>query len=122
MPAMLNAALDNLNHFRVDCGLNAPCERPGQGRSDQKITLIRNFNLAPNPATDAVTISLESEKEGEVQIQIFDGRILLLERNIQVVSGLNSVEISLKNLPAGMYYVLVKAAEGVKTRQLVKVE
>jgi len=122
MPAMLNAALDNLNHFRVDCGLNAPCERPGQGRSDQKTTLIRNFNLAPNPATDAVTISLESEKEGEVQLQIFDGRILLLERNIQVVSALNSVEISLKNLPAGMYYVLVKDAEGVKTRQLVKVE
>ncbi|MFN0176615.1 MAG: T9SS type A sorting domain-containing protein [Saprospiraceae bacterium] len=122
MPTMLNSALDNLNYFRVDCGLNAPCERPGQGRSKQKTALIQDFNLAPNPATDAVTISFESEKESEIQIQIFDGRVVLLELTIQVMSGLNSVEISLKNLPSGMYHVLVKAEEGVKTKRLVKVE
>ncbi|MBC7776614.1 MAG: T9SS type A sorting domain-containing protein, partial [Phycisphaerae bacterium] len=120
-PAMLNAALDNLNHFRVDCGLNAPCERPAHGRSQEiAVADIWGLQLVPNPATDVVTLTFESANATDMQIQVFDGRAVMLERNFQRASGLNSLEISLAKLPAGVYYISLKSLEGLKTLRLVK--
>ncbi len=123
LPAMLNAGLDNLNHFRVDCGLNAPCERPGHGRSmDMGDSPVLGINLAPNPAFDAVTLSFESAAAGKAEVQITDGRALVLERHFEATSGLNKLAISLTTVPAGVYYLTVRSAEGLKTARLVKLK
>ncbi|MFN0212861.1 MAG: T9SS type A sorting domain-containing protein [Saprospiraceae bacterium] len=122
LPSMLNAALDNLNHFRVDCGLNAPCERPGQGRSEEaSADNIWGINLVPNPAIDVVILSFESESAGEMKIQVSDGRALYVVQIIRTTIGNNTVEISLKDLPAGVFYLSLKGIDGVQTRRLVKV-
>jgi len=119
-PAMLNSALDNLNHFRVDCQLNAPCERPGGGRSESSLLDLREFNLAPNPAMDAVKLRFVADRATQMTIQISDGRSVLLEQNLQAAIGLNALDISLEHIPSGAYFVVVIGQESVKTMRLVK--
>ena len=122
LPAMLNSAMDNLNHFRTDCGLNAPCERPVHGRTAEETAFIQGLKLSPNPAIDAVTLRFESTTEGEVGIQIGDGRVVQMVRNVQAVKGLNQIDISVRNLPAGVYSVSLQSGTSMETLRLVKVD
>ncbi|MEO6037737.1 MAG: T9SS type A sorting domain-containing protein, partial [Saprospiraceae bacterium] len=120
--ALLDAALDNLNSFRVDCEMNGPCERPANNRSDEMAALgSAGMHLIPNPATDAVTLRFETPAAEEMQVRLLDSRGLRYVRNVQATKGLNNVFIALENLPAGVYWVSLQGSATLETRRLVKV-
>jgi hypothetical protein len=120
LPALLNSAIDNLNHFREDCGLNAPCERPGSGRSMDAISAITGFQLAPNPTTGTARLTFDSETAASMELKLSDGRRVLKQWMIQTFVGQNSLEISLANLPSGVYYLSTQGYHGVQSLRVVK--
>ncbi|MDX1913752.1 MAG: T9SS type A sorting domain-containing protein [Saprospiraceae bacterium] len=121
LPALLNAALDNLNRFRENCGLNAPCERPAIGRRVETEGQQRPFSLYPNPATEFVELIFESAGPARLTLEITDGKGVIIARQISAVEGKNSARIDIRNLPAGIYGVGIRGANRMQVLRLVKI-
>lgn len=71
------------------------------------------LTLHPNPTTDQVTVELE--QEGDFNILVFDteGKLILSERNTQVVS--------FKGLPSGIYQIMVEQNGQRWSRKIIKI-
>ena len=71
------------------------------------------LTLHPNPTTDQIIISLE--QEGDFNILVFDaeGKLILSERNTQV--------ISMKGLSAGIYHIIVEQNGLRWSRKIIKI-
>ena len=66
----------------------------------------------PNPARERLTVQLNLPKEGQHQLQLVNlmGHTV---RNLSVSGGgRQSLELQLQDLPTGMYYLLVREAQG----------
>lgn len=70
------------------------------------------LNIHPNPTDDQIILGLE--QEGDFTVQVFDanGRLILTERNTNV--------ISFKGRPAGMYHIVVEQNGQRWSRKIVK--
>lgn len=62
--------------------------------------------LYPNPTNDKLNVIFEASSLEDGQLEIVDalGRIIQ-SRSLQVVSGINRVELNTMTLAAGIYYV-----------------
>ena len=71
------------------------------------------LTLHPNPTTDQVRVELD--QEGDFYILIFDteGKLILSERNTQVVS--------FKGLPSGIYQIMVEQNGQRRSRKIIKI-
>ncbi|MFN0176371.1 MAG: T9SS type A sorting domain-containing protein [Saprospiraceae bacterium] len=98
--------------------------RPSEGRSSERRALaFTDLRLAPNPAEEATTLRFVSEKESEVQIHLLgaDGSTKW-QRNVQAMKGDNTVDISLQDLPAGIWQIVVQYGNDWEAVRLVKVK
>jgi hypothetical protein len=77
--------------------------------------------VAPNPAKDAVTVSMELENTTEVLITVSDitGRAIIT-RNQVLTAGSGSATIAVDILPVGVYFVSVAAEGKTVTKRFVK--
>src|SRR5690554_6815958 len=75
------------------------------------------FNIFPNPATDAVTIS-NSENIGIKELLIYD----ITGRQISIYSykNENEVQLNIENLSSGTYFLHIVTDEGRGFKKLVK--
>ena len=78
------------------------------------------IKLVPNPATDRAWFQISPDLEGPLQWQVFDlsGR-MLLKGNGQAYGG-QSVEISMRQLPVGVYGYRVQVDDFVHLGKLAK--
>jgi len=76
------------------------------------------FSLYPNPASDAVWLTLDRAASSETRIRLFDaaGRLVQTET---MPAGADHVQVPIGNLPKGMYAVRVENEAGVGTEKLV---
>ena len=91
---------------------NDPVPEPPVGLTAADGTI----KLFPNPATDILNIAIEGTAITEVNIIDMYGKTAI---RAKISEGANTVNIS--HLPAGMYFVQLRAADSVKaTQKLVK--
>ena len=66
----------------------------------------------PSPATDQVTVQLESTADFRTQLQVYDmsGK-LVINQPVQIVSGSNRFEVPVRTLPAGTYLLHVNGLQ-----------
>lgn len=85
-----------------------------------KLASVNNVMLYPNPADDRVTIGFKSLITQEAEIAICDmtGKQLYACKK-QLTAGQQSIEIPLKNIPAGMYNIRIVAQQEVISKPLV---
>lgn len=79
---------------------------PASPNSVEDLANKYEFNVYPNPASEVfhVTYSLEKQQNGTIQILDAQGRLVdavAVEGN----RGVNQVELTNKNYPAGMYFI-----------------
>ena len=74
-----------------------------------------DFELFPNPATNAITISQEANSSRQLQIVDTSGK-LLLEQQLEVGVGQETLNIS--QLSTGIYFVTVSDGQTSQTRKL----
>ncbi|MFT6745968.1 MAG: hypothetical protein ACJAZ2_000306, partial [Glaciecola sp.] len=75
----------------------------------------KGFNVYPNPAIDNVTVDM-SEAEGVISLYNSSGQLLMSVQNS--VIGKNKLNVS--SLTRGHYYIVVRFADRIETRRLVK--
>ena len=100
----------------VGVGVLRPDDRHANfynGSPQNENTVVRMY---PNPASNVLNIALEGSEVNEVVIIDIYGKTVV--RN-NVADGTNSLDIS--SLPAGMYFVQLRADNAVKaTQKLIK--
>jgi uncharacterized protein DUF6851/putative metal-binding protein/type IX secretion system substrate protein len=74
-------------------------------------TFDEQIELFPNPFMDRLTI--RSEYQGELIIQIVSGEGRLISKNIRSLEN-GSSSINLDNIPSGIYFVIISNTEGTK--------
>jgi hypothetical protein len=84
-----------------------------------------NLRIFPNPVTENATITYALEQETEVMIEFLDlngRRIQLLQPNALLPAGPHQWEMHTASLPAGMYVVRMRSAQGQVMVERVVVE
>jgi aminopeptidase N len=79
-------------------------------------------SIYPNPATGAFSVQYQSGEEGKLELGVYDvaGRRVLSRTLSRAPSGIGSESFSASKLPAGVYFVRLRAPRGdVITRKLV---
>jgi PKD repeat protein len=78
-----------------------------------------NVQLQPNPATDRVKVSYQFTGTETVNMQLFDavGQLITSQQQANV-SQQYQTDISLANLPKGVYFVTLQTSKGVVTKKL----
>lgn len=78
-------------------------------------------NLFPNPATNAAYFVVNLSKSTPIDFEIKNtSGETVLSKNIGVINeGQNKLNIDTRNLSSGMYFVSIKAADGLVTKKLI---
>ncbi len=78
--------------------------------------------MYPQPATDAVTVSMLLASPDAVQVRLFDtaGRLMTSLPQQLLQAGLHPVTINVSSLPTGLYFFELRTADAT-TRQLLRV-
>lgn len=76
------------------------------------------FRVSPNPANNEVLLQFNEVLDGAVEWQLYDmlGRVQAGSRQ---VSSLETARVSVAELPAGMYWVLVRNGRQIDAKKLV---
>jgi hypothetical protein len=92
-----------------------------QGLNNNEI--ISTISLTPNPASNLITIKINSETTGAFEIRVFNasGQVILdfLEEKSLIQLEKN---INIATLDSGVYYLQVKNSNWNKTIRFIKVE
>ncbi len=88
------------------------------GGMEQKTEQLTVEKIHPNPANDFIFITLESSIEQDVNIQIFDaqGSLVRFEK-LNLYEGKSTNEISISELPAGVYSIFIPQLKGANKMQ-----
>jgi hypothetical protein len=79
-----------------------------------------NFVMYPNPAKENVSIILNATQKSEGNVNLFDMKGALIKSiNTKLVTGINNIELSLTDLPKGMYFVQINNNETTLTKKLI---
>ncbi len=81
---------------------------------------LLQFNLWPNPARDAVTVSFESLLDQEVQVSLmnFMGQTLF-RQDIKSAKGMTTHQVDISKIPEGGYVIQLRAAGDLYTKVLM---
>jgi hypothetical protein len=94
---------------------NADDEAVGQG--------VQVRSIVPNPATESVTISLQSfGTSSNVEVGLYDAlgrQIGVLLRGATLPDGITALPLNVADLSSGVYTVVVRTGQGVAARQFV---
>jgi hypothetical protein len=126
---------------RRDYGNNGPSAPIYYKRKDLSIGInerrqiskssVLNLNISPNPFKEKVTIRYmipdTRYRIGDFSIKIFDvlGKEVIVYRSEKEEVGGEKDEgiiIDTKDLPGGVYFVMVKAGDGCVVKKVVKIE
>lgn len=77
-------------------------------------------NVFPNPAQDILNIQVLNDKYAEASVRILtvDGKEMM-ERSINIVDGLQTAQVNVAGLSAGMYFVKVSTNEGIVVEKVM---
>lgn len=76
---------------------------------------IKNVSVYPNPATDLVNITIETEKQMNLSFSLVNilGVEVKRETPQQLIKGKNNLQLSVKDLSEGIY--LLRISDGIKS-------
>ncbi len=88
---------------------NFDCQNSNYTISVEEITNNDNLSFYPNPANEAVNITLHSVRSNEIKVSIYDltGRIVLNKEFSYSATGKNTITLNTENLSPGMYNLIV---------------
>ena len=77
----------------------------------------------PNPTDHNTSVQIYAPTESEAQIQLFDGVGRLAHRSeVDLYSGVNTVELQVANLPVGSYFARIVIGKETFQKKLVIVK
>jgi hypothetical protein len=89
--------------------------------SAPEVGTITDLRLTPNPTAQNSTLYFTLARSGDVQISVTDvlGNTVISSAKEHLVSGVHQKELSLKEMPPGVYFVRIQQGNSHKTLRLV---
>ncbi len=129
--ATIAAAGNSNNHLSYTAYDNLPLNGTGYYRIKQvdkdgkfQVSVVRNvrfdlgysINVAPNPAKDLVTITMNTITSTNSFIQFFDaaGNLVFTEKTNQLIININTARLA-----RGLYFIKITNAEEVTTQKII---
>jgi len=80
-------------------------------------------NVSPNPFNDYLDVNLNIIESGEVEFKIIstDGNITSLLKNNYMSGGLHKVQLSINDIPAGLYFLQVRSGRFIQHLPISKI-
>lgn len=130
------AGSGDLTFYAVGNGVNRNGATSGDGATlPVKLTLTENIvssiadlntvgiglQVAPNPVTDYLTLTIESQKEEVLTTKIINatGQVFH-QQTIQLSVGKQIIPIDLSQLPAGIYFLQNNSKKVINTQKIIK--
>ncbi|HEY4290856.1 MAG TPA: carbohydrate-binding protein [Puia sp.] len=89
--------------------------------SDSTTAIGDELTLFPNPAHDQVTLRMNNEQIGKMQVQLIDGvGSVKAAYNFSKTSNFIQVNIPASNLSAGVYFVRIQVGNKLEIKKIVK--
>ncbi len=85
------------------------------------ITALNVVQVAPVPASNTVNVTYTAATAADVKVSLFDiaGK-LVSEQTVNATAGINNIEVSVTNLAAGMYVLMLNNGAEVVNAKIVK--
>ena len=84
-------------------------------------TMDNGFAIFPNPTDGNIIISINSKKQQDIRINIFDIRgKLIYNQHTRIVAGNNSIQINISGISTGIYVIQSAYDGAIINRKLVK--
>ena len=133
VPTLMDSIVNGLSYYNFHTTANGNGEIRGQIADVLVQECLANgtFELNgeslttkvyPNPMTDALSLTFESNESMNAQIVISDllGRSMV-SKNVEILRGGNQQEVSVRNLPNGIYFVQLRSQNRILfTEKVVK--
>jgi hypothetical protein len=80
------------------------------------------FTISPNPFTNEITIMYEIPRKSKTSLEIYNyfGQLVSILVDEIKQQGKHKIQLDGKELPAGIYFCVLKTNEGIQTRKIVK--
>ena len=91
---------------------------------ENEIVAGGNFSICPNPVKEKLTLSLSLKKASDIQIEIYNcinQRIKTVLHQAQL-AGKHKIEIDLKEIPQGIYFLRCVAGETSGIKKIIKLK
>ena len=89
----------------------------------EESNVVQQVSLYPNPAQELVNIQLETNRQGEALIAVYNMQgQRLIDQTIQMSYGLSTHTLDVNNLTPGMYLVQIRMANEQQTLKLMIAE
>jgi hypothetical protein len=89
---------------------------------DEKENMEHGITIFPNPASDVLNISFNVEKPGDVALLLYNllgqETIFLLSEKVNI--GENNINVSVADMPDGIYFLKLLINENVITKKIIK--
>jgi hypothetical protein len=115
---LLNTAMTNLNLYWENCEENNPCSEVSADKRQEVVDVFANARLFPNPATHKTILTFESLEIEEVTVRVTSLNGAVYNLSYTTVKGWNNLEVPVKDLPSGIYWITLSNNQGVKTLRL----
>lgn len=82
--------------------------------------IVSSMELFPNPASDNVYLKVNSTKNADAKVMIYNSLgSAISEKNITLSEGKNKIDFNTESLSAGIYFVNIRTGKTTVTRKLV---
>ncbi len=87
-----------------------------------EISELAGMEVYPNPTASDVTVSLELTETINAELRVVDltGKAIQTQNLGQLNSGIHNLNVSMTNIPVGIYYVELVSETGIQTEKVVK--
>lgn len=87
-----------------------------------EITELESMEVYPNPTQGDVIVNMDLTETIEAELRVVDltGKTIQVQNLGQLNSGNHNFEVSMKNIPSGIYYVELVSETGIQTEKVVK--
>lgn len=99
-----------------DCAFTSSETTTAQPSPDLEIS-----DAYPNPASDAVSIEIRSDRACNAQVQMIrQNGVLVYSQNYAVLSGINLITIPTLTMPGGAYFIKVKTESATRISRFIR--
>ena len=90
--------------------------------TDNLNTVFTEISIAPNPVENQARLTIESEKNNDLVLTLYDalGRQVKSNINWSIQAGVNQTSVNLEGLSKGLYYLQIMDGEAINTQRILK--
>ena len=109
LPTYHSYTTPNVPHYRLGRLVGSACDSLGISATVQPWQNAGKMSIAPNPSDDVIVVSNADMEEGLISLYDLSGKLWLTQK---VTEAQGSVTLTVKAIPAGVYFLQFKGDSG----------